>query len=150
MNKIKLFFLITLAIFLSGCYTSFRTTGYTYSQIRVNIYFDYNFSCNYCYYEMYYCFHCETFHVNIHYWCTHHYRWYYSWYVHNYHHTYIYYYNHYRHHDTYRDNSRYYIRDRGGLRNHGGRNYDVIENKDQKKRNQIIDKKRNNNIEKTK
>jgi len=122
MNKIKFLFIGLLAIVLSGCYTTLRTSE-TYAQTVV--YIDYDFSCSYCYYEMYWCPFCQAFHVRIDHWCNHHYGWYHNWYVvHYYHpHSYSYYHGHYHNHYVHRDHSRHYVRDNQGLRNYGNTNY---------------------------
>jgi len=122
MNKIKLLFFLLITFFLSGCYTTFETTD-TYAQTNACIYIDYNFYCDYCYYEMYWCPACGTYHVSINNWCSHHYDWYYNWYVVYYYHPYSYYYGHYTNHYSHRDYSRHYIRNSHGLRNYGNRKY---------------------------
>ena len=123
MKKIKLLLFSLLVFALSGCYTQFKTTsGETYAQQNV-VYIDYNFYCDYCYYEMYWCPACGSYHVQLNHWCTNHYYWYNNWYVVYYYHPYSYYYGHYTNHYEHRDYSRHYVRTRDGLRNYGNRNY---------------------------
>ena len=128
MNKIKFLFIGLLAIILSGCHTTLRTTdthAQQFASSQIVVYIDYNFSCSHCYYEMYWCPFCQTFHVRVDHWCNHHYGWYHNWYVvHYYHpHIYSYYYGHYHNHYIHRDHSRHYVRNSQGLRNYGNTNY---------------------------
>ena len=123
MYKIKLVLIAVMAFALSGCYSSFRTTGYTYGQSDEVVYIDYNFECSHCYYEMYYCFNCGLYHVSINRWCNHHHNWYITWYSYNYHQPYGYYYRHWTQHRYYRDATRHYVRDSYGIRNYRDRKY---------------------------
>jgi len=121
--KLKLLLIAIIAFIFSGCYTStaFKSNEtYAQSYHDVNIYIDYEFDCGFCYYEMYWCFNCQTYHVHVNRWCHNHYYWYTSWYNVNYYQPYAYYHGHYNNHVYYRDVTRHYIRDNNGLRNTRG------------------------------
>lgn len=128
MSKFKLLLVGLMVFVLSACAQTYRAQEhipyYTYETYpHVDVYINYDFQCMYCYYEAYYCFNCNTFHIRINNWCHYHYNWYYSWYRVHYHYPYTYYYNHYNGHHRYRDYTRYYVRDRYGYRVLGGKNY---------------------------
>jgi len=118
MTKIKFLFIGLMAFVLSGCYTSLETTE-TQAQVHVGFYINYDFYCDYCYYEMYWCPFCITYHVHINHWCDNHYYWYNNWYVVYYYHPHSYYYNHWHNHYVHRDYHRHYVHDGNGLRNYG-------------------------------
>ena len=150
MKKLYVIFFGILAFVLSGCFTSTKMSDETYAQTRVEIYLDYHdFSCVQCYYEMYWCFHCQTYHVRMTHMCHNHYYWYHGWYKRHYYKPHAYYYWHYRDHSNYRDVTRHYIRDNSGLRNHrGGKS--VITDKGKSRRTDVIKQqppvRRNDNV----
>ena len=143
MNKIKLVLIALMTVVLSGCYSTFRTTGYSYEQSDEVVYIDYNFECSHCYYETYFCFNCTIFHVSINTWCNHHYNWYTTWYSYNYHRPHGYYYRHWKQHRHYRDATRHYVRDRSGIRKYRGDVKRIVDDKTdvKKKRDIYRDKK---------
>lgn len=123
MNKVYLFFIATIAFVFSGCYTSLKTTNETYAQTHVGFYINYDFYCNHCYYEMYWCNFCITYHTHINHWCNHHYGWYNNWYIVYYYQPYGYYHNHYHNHYAHRNYHRHYVRDYSGIRLYGNNKY---------------------------
>lgn len=140
MNKLKLLLTGILLVILSGCYSAQDIYQHrpreVYTPYRVydeypystSVFINYNFYCPYCFYETYYCFNCHLSHVRINHWCNHHYNWYYNWYRVNYYQSYGYYHTHYTEHYYYRGNSRYYTRDRHGIKRSDNRS-PVIKNK---------------------
>lgn len=112
------------SILFIGCSEFKSVSDETYAQTHssyyydANIYIDYDFDCAFCYYEMYWCYNCQTYHVHINHWCHNHYYWYNNWYVVYYYQPYAYYHGHYTNHYYYRDVTRHYVRDNNGLRNY--------------------------------
>ncbi len=118
--KIKLLLIAIITFIINGCYSSMSIKNnetYAQSHYDVDIYINYNFVCSHCYYEMYWCFNCKTYHVHIRHWCNNHYHWYNNWYRVHYYYPRAYYYGHWHNHYYYRDVTRHYIRDNNGLRN---------------------------------
>lgn len=134
--KLKLFAIAIVVFIFSGYYTTTSLqSNETYAQSHwdVDVYIDYDFDCAFCYYEMYWCFNCQTYHVHVNRWCHNHYYWYNNWYSVHYYHPHTYYYGHYTNHVYYRDVTRHYIRDNNGLRNtRGGRTDNIFRQKDSK------------------